>query len=205
MSTGARGIYTFSRDAESYWFCRDLRPALREILEWLDRDISRYYGGNQRDWVPFSVPQVLTFSCCRYRLLARVGCDDSGSVRFSPGGFLAPRLRHRRHHRSLPQRLRFDRVAFHENPRAQGPGTNAISTAVPRNASRGHVDFHSSWGSRGQALSRGSRPGSLRAVISFEGLLVSSSSARASTHAIPPGVLNRDLDSGERSHRRSRL
>jgi len=115
----------------------------------------------------FPIPQIFALTRRRHRLLARFGADDSGSVLLSSKGSVAPNICHRLRHRSLSQRFCFDRPAFHEDSRTQGPGAYAIRAAVPRYAGRGHVDLHSSWSSRGQALSRGSRPCSLRAVISF--------------------------------------
>ena len=130
----------------------------------------------------FPIPQIFALTRRRHRLLARLGADDSGSVLLSSKGSVAPNICHRLRHRSLSQRFCFDRPAFHEGSRAQGPGTHAIRAAVSRDAGRGHVDFYCPWGSRGQALPGGSRPRSLSVVISFAGLFVSSSSGGASTH-----------------------
>ncbi len=72
-------------------------------------------------------------------------------------------------HRSLSQsqRFRFDRPVFHEDSRAQGPGADAIRTAVSWDAGRGHVDFRCPWGCRSQALPRGSHA---RSLSLFSGL-----------------------------------
>src|SRR5260370_413156 len=55
----AGGVYPFSRGIESsgnlYRLCCPFLAVLCEILEWLDRDISHYYGGDQRDRIPVSI------------------------------------------------------------------------------------------------------------------------------------------------------